>query len=382
MSGFSSLRVRLVGTVLLAITPAWVLMYYNYLPWPGFALGLLALAAAWYGGERFVFRKVRSLQRATLRLAAGDLSSRTGLGGDSGELGQLARTFDEMAASLEKRAKEREQNEKDLLHRAMQQTVVGALAQFAMASTDLSALFNQAVMLVAQTLEVEFSHILEFAPDLEELTLIGGTGWKPDSVGREKISAGPGTQAAFALEAGVPVVMENLAIETRFQPAPLLTEHEVVSGMMVAISGHGRAFGLLGAHTGKPRKFTEQEVHFLLSVGTLLAMAIQRHRTETEMQTLAAFTQLNPNAAMELTENGEITYFNDAALRLALSAGQGHPRAMLPVDITEIAATCLATRQSRLRLETRIGGHTLSWSFHPVNESNVVHAYAEDITVR
>ena len=61
MTSFSSLRVRLVGTVFLAVVPAGVLMYfadkyysshYNAdLPWTGFFVGLVALAAAWFGGE-------------------------------------------------------------------------------------------------------------------------------------------------------------------------------------------------------------------------------------------------------------------------------------------------------------------------------------------
>src|SRR4051812_12508663 len=107
MNLFSSLRVRLVGTVFLAITPALVLMYFAHLPWMGFVLGLLALAAAWFGGERFILRQVRILTRAARRLAAGDLSARTGLRREQGELGELARTFDNMAASIEKRASER-----------------------------------------------------------------------------------------------------------------------------------------------------------------------------------------------------------------------------------------------------------------------------------
>src|SRR5690348_9899804 len=113
MNGFSSLRVRLVGTVLLALIPAWVLMYLHFLPWPGFILGLLALAAAWFGGERFILRQVRRLHQATVRLASGDLTARTGLGNDPGEFGILARTFDEMAESLEKRAKEHANFEKN-----------------------------------------------------------------------------------------------------------------------------------------------------------------------------------------------------------------------------------------------------------------------------
>src|ERR1051325_3398504 len=116
MNSFSSLRVRLVGAVFVAMLPAWLLMYLGYLPLGALVPGLLALGAAWYGGERFIIRQVRRLFDATQRLAAGAWTSRTGLSNERGEFGQLARTFDQMAASLEKRARDREESEKDLLH--------------------------------------------------------------------------------------------------------------------------------------------------------------------------------------------------------------------------------------------------------------------------
>src|SRR5947207_52619 len=117
MTGFTSLRMRLVGVVLLAITPAWILMYFIRMPVTGFVVGMLALGAAWYGGERFVLRQVRMLSDAAERLAQGDLSSRTGVGHESGELGQLGRTFDSMAAALETRLGERDDTEKRLVQR-------------------------------------------------------------------------------------------------------------------------------------------------------------------------------------------------------------------------------------------------------------------------
>src|SRR3954451_1644119 len=105
MTDFRSLRIRLVGAVLVAIAPAWVVMYWLHQPVSGFVTGLLALAAAWYGGERFILRQVRSLSIAAQRIASGDLRSRTGLAREQGELGELARTFDGMAEALERRAK-------------------------------------------------------------------------------------------------------------------------------------------------------------------------------------------------------------------------------------------------------------------------------------
>ena len=390
MASFSSLRVRLVGTVFLAIAPTWVAMYYadkyytahyrSHLPWIGFAVGLLALVAAWIGGERFILRQVRKLSKAARELGAGDLSSRTGLSKEEGELGELARTFDAMASSLEQRFKEREQAERTLLNRAFQQTVLGALGQFAMVGNDIAGLLNQAVMLAAQTLEVEHCHVLELQPDGKSLLLRAGVGWKDGWVGKIEIPVDPQTECGVALTAGEPVCFENLAAEVRFRGSTLLKEHGVVSGMAVSIAGHGQAFGVLGAHTTRCRTFTEDEIHFLFSLGTILAMAVERIRGEGELQKLAAFVQLNPNAAMELADDGTITYRNEAAMKLARFVGFDHPRTLLPRNIESIVRECLASGQSIQNLETQIEGRTLSWSFHPVAASQVVHCYVADLT--
>ena len=50
-------------------------------------MGLIALAAAWYGGEHFILRQVRMLYYAAERLAAGDLGTRTGLAREREEPG-------------------------------------------------------------------------------------------------------------------------------------------------------------------------------------------------------------------------------------------------------------------------------------------------------
>ena len=67
-------------------------------------VALLVLGAGWIGSEFFVLRQTRALVSASRRLAAGDFSARSGLGqAGRGELNELGRTFDEMAASLERR---------------------------------------------------------------------------------------------------------------------------------------------------------------------------------------------------------------------------------------------------------------------------------------
>src|SRR5271169_1914430 len=107
----SSVRMQLVASVFVATAPVLVLTYIvnqswfwqfapdwlrNYfgehfgdyfekVPWVSLTVGLLALMAAWFGGELFILRQVRALSDAAKRLGKGDMSSRTGLHDSPGE---------------------------------------------------------------------------------------------------------------------------------------------------------------------------------------------------------------------------------------------------------------------------------------------------------
>ena len=64
---------------------------------------LIALLVASYGAYVLVLHDVDTIVGATRRLGSGELSARTGLNDTSGEIGQLAASFDTMAAQLEQR---------------------------------------------------------------------------------------------------------------------------------------------------------------------------------------------------------------------------------------------------------------------------------------
>lgn len=378
----SSLRFRLVATVFVVTLPALVLLPFTDTHWLGFAVGFLALCAAWVGGERFVLRQVRALLAATRRVHDGDLNSRSGLADDRTELGQLARSFDEMTDRLAQHIQQREHAERTLAHRARQQTMVAALGQLALVTSDLQELLDHVALFVAQTLEVELGGVWEASPDGTELRLRAGTGWPDGYVGRARLPATPDTQLGHTLREGEPTSIRDLADEERFPTPELLRDQQMRSGVSVAITLQQGRYGVLSAHAARPRNYTEDEVHFMLAVAMLLTVAMERRRAEAELQKLAAFAQLNPNAALELTAEAAISYHNEAALRLAASVGCAHPREILPPDIAHIIRACLETGQSRVRHETQIAGHTLAWSFHPIAPGGIVHCYVEDVTAR
>jgi len=166
---------------------------------------------------------------------------------------------------------------RELRIRASQQEAVARLAECALTEVDLQTFFEETAATIAEILEVELVKILELLPGDAELVLRAGVGWQPGYVGRAHVSTGRETQAGFTLASGGPVILENLDLETRFHGAPLLREHNVVSGVSAPIAGRdGRAYGVLTAHSTRRRKFNESDASFLTAVANVVAGAIQR----------------------------------------------------------------------------------------------------------
>ncbi len=102
-------------------------------------VAIAALALAWVGGDVFLLRRVRSLVAATVRFSKGDLKARTGINYSKGELGVLARAFDEMARSLEQRIAERERAQAELkaLNEALEHRVADRTRELKRSNEDL-----------------------------------------------------------------------------------------------------------------------------------------------------------------------------------------------------------------------------------------------------
>src|SRR5262245_2895419 len=165
--------------------------------------------------------------------------------------------------------------------RARQQEALARLGERALTETDLQLFFNEAITTVGEILDVELALILELLPGDAELLLRAGVGWQPGLVGTANVSTGRDSLAGYTLASGRPVIVEELASENRFSGPQLLHDHGVVSAITTPIAGRdGRAYGVLGAHTGKHRKFHDFDVSFLAAVANVVAGAIQRRQLD------------------------------------------------------------------------------------------------------
>jgi PAS domain S-box-containing protein len=191
--------------------------------------------------------------------------------------------------------------------RTRQQALVAELGLRALAADDLQAVMDDAVSLVAQTLDVELAGVGELAPGHDEVIFRAGVGWGAGVVGRRIGRETRGSLLGYTLRFGKPVISEDMAADGRFNVSAIAREHGAVSALSVMIATPDEPFGTLGAMSTRRRAFTEFDVGFVQSVANVLASAVERTRAqrrlsqvrETERRRLAR--ALHDEALQELT---------------------------------------------------------------------------------
>jgi signal transduction histidine kinase len=99
----------------------------------------LALGAAWIASDMFVLRQIRGLVTAARTMREGTLSARSGVEHGPGEIGDLAQSFDEMAAALESRVGELQRAEAELksLNEDLEKRVIDRTMELKRSNEDL-----------------------------------------------------------------------------------------------------------------------------------------------------------------------------------------------------------------------------------------------------
>ena len=195
----------------------------------------------------------------------------------------LARAHDSLEVRVEQRTAELARAYSVIRDRAHQQEAVAQLGQRALAGANLLSLLQQAAVLVRRILDVQFCSILQLTEDESELVATAHAGW-PDEHFGNRVPAGPGSQSGYTMLMREPIIVENMALETRFAATEVVQRFGVVSSVSVVIEAAERPLGVLAAFSTTPRTFVQDDVHFLQAVANVLTAAIERGRAEESIR--------------------------------------------------------------------------------------------------
>ncbi len=172
----------------------------------------------------------------------------------------------------------------DLARAERRQRTVAALGQAALAGLTLEALMQRAVDATCSESRVEGAAVLELSPDGSEL-VVRAAHAPPGFDGPWRIPRRAGTPTENALETRLPVVIDDL--DAHFPGG----EHRDIgarSAAIVVIGGRGRPWGLLGAISQQPRRFSREHASYLQGLANVLADAVERRTAEAEIAELSA----------------------------------------------------------------------------------------------
>ncbi|MBP0447255.1 PAS domain S-box protein [Roseomonas sp. SSH11] len=157
------------------------------------------------------------------------------------------------------------------------QQVLANFGEFALRSQDLDQILSEACRLVGEALGAGRAKILEVHHAERQLLVRAGVGWNPGIVGNLRLPMEEHSSETFAIEAGEPVITQDISKEDRFNVPPFMKEAGVAALVNVPIFlPGGRTYGLLQVDDTRPRDFGEHEIQFLRTYASILGPVIDR----------------------------------------------------------------------------------------------------------
>jgi PAS domain S-box-containing protein len=208
----------------------------------------------------------------------------------------------------------------DLERRAEQFALLARLGRRALDPQPVEALGREAVAALGESLDADYTKLLRWRPEQGDFLLVAGCGWPDGLVGSATIDDGAASQAGYALASAEPVVVTDLSTESRFEDPWLRVDHGVVSGISVVVGTPEEPWGVLGAHTTTPRRFTDYDVSFVQNVANVLAAGIDNReageRLRESERRFRRIAELSPAPIFTVAVDGTLTYVSPAAGRV------------------------------------------------------------------
>ena len=249
------------------------------------ALGILAvviLASTWFGTDLLVLRRIRDIITATGKMAQGNLRARTTLAYDASELGQMARAFDNLAETLERREAEALQSAEKIQRQRRQQEALYDLNRGITSTLDgasvLGTLLDHTSALFSSC-AIAVSWINKQADHLETIAH-RGTG---NTQTADSELASIQCLAMAILKERTARALSSDRGERSAADQEILAHHQWASYLGLPLTVKNEVWGVLSFYSKEKAEFTADEISFLSALVNEAATAI--HNSQLFEQT-------------------------------------------------------------------------------------------------
>jgi signal transduction histidine kinase/HAMP domain-containing protein len=249
-------------------------------------LTALTLIGAWFGADLFVLRRVRDLMGATRQLAAGNLKARTSLPYGGSELGHLARTFDELAKTLEERAADAKVAETEIQKHHLRQSAIHEIGAAMTSSLDIGNVLKALLSGVANLFPsscITLSWVNENGM-LEPIAYPAGQDATSLRSRAERERGFP--QEVFKLKS--PLLIGNVQRDLRSSDTDSLREAGVITYLGLPMTVKNEVLGVLSFYSTESIDLRTEEENFLTDLTHQAAIALYNSRLYEQTRNQAA----------------------------------------------------------------------------------------------
>ncbi len=173
----------------------------------------------------------------------------------------------------------RKAEEQRLIEHARQQGALADLARLGLAGVALRELCQETVETVRAHLAVDFCGLFVLGKEATS-QMIAGVGYPEGFDSQDWLSA---PQVDFAINSGTVATTPDFSREDRFSLGPEL--RLLGAGALSLINGsESETWGILQVLSSTPRPFSEEDVHFLSLVSSMLSLVVRRKTAQDELE--------------------------------------------------------------------------------------------------